>query len=476
MKKPLIAVLFVYFFVIHFVLIGFIWHDARFLALAAANLIFLAILWFGYGFFDKQTTSHTHIHNEPKVEEKHHSVAEKKAAPVATARTSVVDPYAYFKRDKKEWKGLLYWFFGLSVILFLFAALDLAFFHVSWISLWRFGIFYFIMLILVGRDLLDKKVRLAWLSFPLNVFLFVSSLILWSVAFATLPLQFLMFKLILSLFVGFLFFLVGYILLRSITGTAFFALATTRAYLIFLGTTILLLLGQLSFYDYGKYISKDLHMLGAFIGVSSGEYIEPYLLDQNLLTGEWEILATWLNQGFIENWEVISSDVVENNGVIQSGIVQTGTAKNPFLGMEDVSVSTWEQEVSTWITTPTVTSTTVDTSKDNSLVTTMDAVIALIKDNNIPLVTTTDITFTYVTPKNKYYSYRRTAYQKKMIGKTTNPSKNILCDTYIVMKWLAEWWWVVIGADIKASYWKAAIANNALNGCQKNFYVKAKNL
>lgn len=472
MKKPVLAALFVYFFVIQFVLIGFIWHDVRFLSLAAANLIFLAILWFWYGFFDKNTHTVSHIHSETKVEEKHHPVAEKKPAPVAQARTSFVDPYAYFKRDKKEGKGLLYWFFGLSVILFLFAALDFAFFHVSSISLWRFGIFYFVMLLLVWRDLLDKKVKLIWLSMPLNIFLFISSLILALLAFATLPLQFLMFKIIISFIIGFLFFFVGYIILRSVSWASFFALTTTRAYLLFLWLTGLLLVGQLSFYDYGKYIAKDLHTLWKLIGISSGEYIEPYLLDNNLLTGEWEILATWLNQGFIENWEVISSDVVESNGVIQSGLVQTGTAKNPFLGMEDVSVSTWAQEVSSWTTA----STTVDSVKANSLVTTMDAVIALIDANDIPLVTTTDIAFTYVTPKNKYYSYRRTAYQKKMIGKTTNPSKNILCDTYIVMKWLAEWWGVTIGADIKASYWKAAVANNALNGCQKNFYVKAKNL
>jgi hypothetical protein len=64
----------------------------------------------------------------------------------------------------------------------------------------------------------------------------------------------------------------------------------------------------------------------------------------------------------------------------------------------------------------------------------MDAILYLIKKYNIPLVTKTDIHFTYVTTKNPYYNEWRTAYANKLIGTTTNPSKYIVCESYIVMK------------------------------------------
>ncbi|MEI6672183.1 MAG: hypothetical protein WCL02_02220 [bacterium] len=64
----------------------------------------------------------------------------------------------------------------------------------------------------------------------------------------------------------------------------------------------------------------------------------------------------------------------------------------------------------------------------------MDAVIYLLKKYSIPLITTKDISFTYVTSKNLYYNEWRTAYANKLIGKSTNPSKYIVCESYIVMK------------------------------------------
>lgn len=64
----------------------------------------------------------------------------------------------------------------------------------------------------------------------------------------------------------------------------------------------------------------------------------------------------------------------------------------------------------------------------------MDAVIYLLKKYETPLNTKKDISFTYVSTKNPYYTERRTAYANKMIGKTTNPSKYIVCESYIVMK------------------------------------------
>jgi len=64
----------------------------------------------------------------------------------------------------------------------------------------------------------------------------------------------------------------------------------------------------------------------------------------------------------------------------------------------------------------------------------MDAVIYLLEKYDIPLISKQDISFTYVTFANPYYPQWRTAYANKLIGKSTNPSKYIICESYIVMK------------------------------------------
>jgi hypothetical protein len=63
-----------------------------------------------------------------------------------------------------------------------------------------------------------------------------------------------------------------------------------------------------------------------------------------------------------------------------------------------------------------------------------------------------------------------------MIWKSTNPSKNVLCDTYIVMKWLAQWWNVKSSNDPKSAYRAEAVSRNQLEGCKKWFYVRNINL
>jgi hypothetical protein len=122
--------------------------------------------------------------------------------------------------------------------------------------------------------------------------------------------------------------------------------------------------------------------------------------------------------GTTETQEVSSSDVF------------SGMAANP-----DIQESSTGTVLGTSVDTATTTSettTVVATSIGNQKI--MDAVIYLVKKYNVPLVTKQDISFTYVTFKNPYYNERRTAYASKLIGKTTNPSKYIVCDSYIVMK------------------------------------------
>ena len=94
------------------------------------------------------------------------------------------------------------------------------------------------------------------------------------------------------------------------------------------------------------------------------------------------------------------------------------------------------------------------------------------------LSTKTNSTFKYVSKSNELYPYFKTAQEKWMIGTDTDPSKIVSCETYITMKWLAEWWnvWSYAKGEIKSAYWKKATELWELNGCQKWKYVTKWNL
>jgi hypothetical protein len=100
-------------------------------------------------------------------------------------------------------------------------------------------------------------------------------------------------------------------------------------------------------------------------------------------------------------------------------------------------------------------------------VTMMDAIIHVIDTNAIPLSATTDITFTSVSKTSNNYAYFKTAYEKRMIGKNTDPSKQISCETYMVIKGLGEERAVGSYTDVKAAYWQKAQELEKLNGCRK---------
>ena len=94
-----------------------------------------------------------------------------------------------------------------------------------------------------------------------------------------------------------------------------------------------------------------------------------------------------------------------------------------------------------------------------------DVITYLIDKNAVKLNGNKDIKFDYIKYNNVNYSYYRTAYSLWMIGKTLNPSKNLLCETFVVMMWLAEKWNVWSYADIKQAYWNYAKTNNKLPDC-----------
>jgi hypothetical protein len=58
-----------------------------------------------------------------------------------------------------------------------------------------------------------------------------------------------------------------------------------------------------------------------------------------------------------------------------------------------------------------------------------------------------------------------------MIWTDINPDKNTLCETYIVMKWLAEWRNVWNYSNIKEAYRNYAKNHNMLPNCKYWTYV-----
>jgi hypothetical protein len=106
----------------------------------------------------------------------------------------------------------------------------------------------------------------------------------------------------------------------------------------------------------------------------------------------------------------------------------------------------------------------------------LEALKYVIDTAGIPLSTKTDINFTSISKNNSDYAYLKTAYEKRMIGKTTDPSKQISCETYIVIKGLGENWQVGNYTDIKVAYRKKAEELKKLNGCTKGGWVTSATL
>lgn len=100
-----------------------------------------------------------------------------------------------------------------------------------------------------------------------------------------------------------------------------------------------------------------------------------------------------------------------------------------------------------------------------------DVIKFILKKNNVVLNETKNIKFTYVPYSSEDYAYYRTAYDKRLIWKSTKPNNNLLCETYVVMNWLVEGRSVSSYGDIKTLYWNYASKNDKLPTCDYGDYV-----
>lgn len=251
-------------------------------------------------------------------------------------------------------------------------------------------------------------------------------------------------------------FVLGFIVFLSLT--LVFKHRITKSFWKLLGTKIYLILLIVSL---GLTI-HDFYQVHRDFGATFQDYIGQNFLgqeriptDEYIFTGEWTVLGTGL---WDTTWiQEVSSDIFSGMNTDSDIQGETGTVLW-------TSVDTLDEPDA-------IAPTTIGNQKI------MDAILYLIEKYNVPLITKKDISFTYVSFKNPYYNEWRTAYANKLIGKSTNPSKYIICESYIVMKWLLENRWVkYTSTTVLANFRAEAIKRDALNGCMKGKIVTDKTL
>lgn len=220
-------------------------------------------------------------------------------------------------------------------------------------------------------------------------------------------------------------------------------------------------------FQFFKLVFTHLYLLlivasAGFLGINLYQHVDQIKSFDTL----YPLLLVQETQSVIETGQTV---IVDNtiSGFVDSSIVeQTGTVIDMWTS--DTSISTGDDSLTS--------SQVIEAITKTGRVTMMDAVIYLLDTNKITLSSLTTVKFIYVSTKNPYYSYFKTAYDLKLLGKNANPSKNILCETYEVMKGLVKGRDVAAWSNIKLNYWNAAKAKNELHGCIWGTYVKVENL
>ena len=260
---------------------------------------------------------------------------------------------------------------------------------------------------------------------------------------------------------------------------------------LFLGRILYLVIGKLfdvnGFFNAKKLFTNRLYIVLILAWIGYGVYV----MDQedksfNLLPAWWSDKAIeyvkWLFKHeeaepvdttavyiFEGTGEVISNtwdtEILNNTWVVENAEIETGD--NEVVNPEEETQPEVKPEEDTPELTP---------EEAKKQVTMWEAIKSILAWTT--LSTKTNSTFKYVSKSNELYPYFKTAQEKWMIGTDADPSKIVSCETYITMKWLAEWWsvWTYAKGEIKSAYWKKATELWVLNGCQKWKYVTKWNL
>ena len=164
---------------------------------------------------------------------------------------------------------------------------------------------------------------------------------------------------------------------------------------------------------------------------------------------------------FVDEKEVINTWIIDNS--VDTWMILSWTNSGDIITGEVAIENTWT-EIKQELTDEENTGTIRYSWWDNSLATFTDVLKFLLKDTT--LLKDTKVAFKNVSKSNADYPYFRTAYEKKMIGTDIQPNQKPSCETFVVMKWLVEWWKVWTYSNIKQAYWQYASSNWKLPNCK----------
>lgn len=438
MNKGLSVVFFLYLFVVQPAIFGIVRWEPKFYVIGIVNLVLAILIAMLYKNFDKTTGSiKKDLFDESKSEH-------------------IVHKYnSNLHSHKKNSWGLLGYLFIISILVLFLVVLAKVFFTTFPVNIRWFAWFYFLMLVLSVRKLLDEKIVIWDTVFLANDFLFWTSLIIVIGIYGILVLQLLVFKLLFSACVWFVFFVVWTRVIKESWSPNIFKLFFTRFYLILI-VVLLCILWLQSFSSTYKYrLVNDLHtMQSLFVTRVQEVWVEDIFTWADILSnGTGQVLSTSLSS----TWTEADVSDVENN--VSSDVLSS------WLELSSTPVSSWAMSLEE------------DDRLGISLFPTlMDTLIYLMDHYTITLSSQQNTLFTYVSTKNPYYPQFKTAYDMKLIGVNANPSKRVLCQTYMVMKWLVEERSIESSSNINLTYRDEATKRWVLNWCKWNFYVKNINL
>lgn len=213
-------------------------------------------------------------------------------------------------------------------------------------------------------------------------------------------------------------------------------------------------------------------------------------------SSQWREFA-W--QSFVESvWEIKNNILGKENVILdevpsielQSWELSTGvwtvisnSVKKTLSGDADLSVMSWdilienEDMIDGVLFVPGLMLRNAENYTESDALRYDDVLIYLIEFNDISLSVETNVKFTYMSFDNKDYSYFKTAFQNKLIGKDLKPSALVKCDNYLVMKGILEWWDVdTYVGNIFQQYYKAAKDLDKLNACELGAFLMKWNL
>ena len=299
------------------------------------------------------------------------------------------------------------------------------------------------------RAVVKERKKKSELIFPTIISLIIAIAIFFMLQYSSSAIEVM---LLLAFVLGFIVFLSLTLMFKHRITKSFWALVGTKLYLVLLICSL-----ALTAYDYYQ-VHQDFN-------ASFEDYIAQNFLGQERIPTDWYV--------FTGEGSVLGSGL-SNTAMVQDTATDIITWENTDIPIQEetgkvIAASTEES-------TPIETVSDVPVNKIGNQ-TLIDAVSYLLKKNNIPLISKHDISFTYVTFQNPLYDQWRTAYANRLIGKATNPTKYIVCESYIVMKWLL-WKRNVpyTASTVLANFWAEAIKRDALNGCEKGKIVTNKTL